>query len=355
MNLSFLYKLSLENMSDSLSIAKENMIIMKNGLSRTFRGEKEPPIVLTDIVNNNYDFYADTETIDESNYTAAIIQKKKFDKIYEPKLYVCRSKLDASTLVAHQIENLVKVMPHVSLGLATGSTPLDLYEILADHYNHENGIDYSNVTTFNLDEYIGLTEEYYSESYVSFMDDNFFNKINIKAENSFFPIAWDEDINPATFISHYDNIISSHGGINLQILGVGSNGHIAFNEPGSNIRSLTRVVKLTGNTIKDNSRFFASLDEVPKEAVSMGLQSILNAEEIVLMAFGEHKAEAINKLFTCTEYNPEWPCSALLFHPRVSVYVDRDAASVLRKKERPENFKANSEDEGFLDWEPIFK
>ncbi len=357
MNLNFLYKLSLENISDSIKIAKENSIIAKNGLSRTFRGEKEPPVVLTDIVNNNYDFYADTETEGEEqhNHAASMIQKKKFLKIHEPKLFVCRSKLDASALVANQIENLIKIIPDATLGFATGSTPLDLYKILAQHYQDKQEIDYSQVSSFNLDEYIGLDSEHYLESYNSFMHDNLFKKINIKNENTFFPIDWDENINPSTYVSHYDNIISSHGGINLQILGIGSNGHIAFNEPGSSIHSLTRVVKLTKNTIHDNARFFTSPNDVPTHAVSMGLQSILNADEIVLMAFGEYKANAINKLFTCSEYDPEWPCSALLFHPRVTIYVDREAASILRKKERVENIKINKDDENFLDWEPIIK
>ncbi|NEZ48030.1 glucosamine-6-phosphate deaminase [Clostridium niameyense] len=210
------------------------------------------------------------------------------------------------------------------LGLATGDTPLGIYERLIDM--HKKGdVDFSEVRTFNLDEYYKLKEED-PQSYHYFMDNNLFNHINIKRENINIPNGNAEDIEKEC--ANYDNKIYEFGGIDVQILGIGVNGHIGFNEPDSKFEAKTHLVKLKEKTIESNSRLFNSIDEVPTKAVSMGMKTIMQSKKIVLLASGKVKAEAILKAVK-GDISPEVPASILQLHNDVTVIIDKEAASLL--------------------------
>jgi len=219
--------------------------------------------------------------------------------------------------IANEIVALVNKNPKVVLGLATGSSPVGMYKKLIEAYQAKK-VSFKDVVTFNLDEYVGL-EPTHDQSYHYFMFDNLFNHIDIKKENTHF----------ANDYKDYDGEIAKFGGVELQVLGIGSNGHIAFNEPGTSFDSLTHVVTLTESTIKDNARFFASIDDVPKQAISMGLKSIMNAKRIVLIATGANKAKAIARL-AAGEYGEDLPVSILKNHPNCTIYVDKDAYSLVK-------------------------
>ncbi len=220
-------------------------------------------------------------------------------------------------LVAKEMIDCVRNKPNAVLGLATGSTPLGIYKnLVEDHV--KNKTDYSKVTTFNLDEYVGLHPEH-EQSYHTYMRQNLFNHINIDLKNTNFP---DLD-NPKA----YTKLIKQKP-IDLQILGVGSNGHIAFNEPFTSFDSETDYVTLAESTINDNKRFFDSIDDVPKQAVTMGLKDIMSAKKIIIIAFGENKAEAINELVNGKQ-DEAWPVTILQRHHDVTVYLDKKAASLL--------------------------
>lgn len=215
----------------------------------------------------------------------------------------------------------IKEKPDIVLGLATGSTPKGLYkEIVRCH--QEEGLDFSKVTTFNLDEYVGLSQDHPS-SYAYYMDDQLFNHINIHRDNIHIPDGKAKDLDK--YCKEYDQIISTAGDIDLLLLGIGEDGHIAFNEPGEYLSVGTSVVKLAESTIKVNSRFFNSIDEVPKTAITMGMGSILKAKEIVLLANGPNKAPVIRRFLDENKADPRFPVSFLLLHPNVRVIVDRDA------------------------------
>lgn len=209
------------------------------------------------------------------------------------------------------------------LGLATGSSPLKVYSLLAEYHSH--GLDFSQVTTFNLDEYVGLGPEH-SQSYRYYMQENLFSKVNVTPEKTFIPNGIAEDLEAEC--NRYEELIKQAGGIDLQILGIGTNAHIGFNEPGTEFGSITQVVDLAESTIEDNSRFFASRDEVPTQAISMGIRSIMQAKNIVLMANGGSKAQAIAAAVN-GPVTPEVPASVLQLHPSVTFVVDQAAASKL--------------------------
>lgn len=225
----------------------------------------------------------------------------------------------ASEFVANQIINLVNSKPNCTLGLATGSTPLKVYEYLIEDYQ-KNKTNYQKVTTFNLDEYVGLDKKYTDRSYRYFMDKNLFSKISINLNNTYFP----DEKNP----EKYDDLIKNKGGIDFQILGIGINGHIGFNEPPADLKSKTRIVKLTNSTIKANSRFFIHESDVPINAVSMGLWSILQAKQIVLMAFGKSKKKAIEKLYKLNDFDPNLPASALIKKDNVLIILDQGSSFI---------------------------
>ncbi len=226
-----------------------------------------------------------------------------------------------SKVAAEIVNSQVKDKPNIVLGLATGSTTIGMYKELANKHKTE-GTDYSNVKTFNLDEYVGLNGDHIS-SYRYFMNEQFFDHINIDPKNSFVPNGKAADL--SQHCKEYDNLIEEAGGIDLQILGVGENGHIAFNEPAEQLNLYTSVVKLTESTITVNSRFFQSVDEVPKTAISMGIGSILRARKLILLATGKKKRAVIKKLLDNQVVTTDFPVSLLLCHPDLTIILDREA------------------------------
>ncbi|KRQ86457.1 Glucosamine-6-phosphate deaminase 1 [Caloramator mitchellensis] len=223
----------------------------------------------------------------------------------------------AALMVAGQI--LLK--PNSVLGLATGSTPLYMYRELVRMHREED-LDFSSITTFNLDEYVGLNQDNIN-SYHYYMFDNLFNHVNIKKENIFIPDGMAENLYEEC--KRYEKLIKDRGGIDLQILGIGKNGHIGFNEPDLKFEATTHVVELDDETIKANSRFFSSIDEVPRRAISMGIKTIMHSRKIILLASGEEKAEAVKKAIF-GPIIPGLPASVLQLHPDVTIILDREAA-----------------------------
>lgn len=226
-----------------------------------------------------------------------------------------------SKKAAEIVNEEIKNNPHIVLGLATGSTPIGMYKELIQKHKTE-GTDYSNVKSFNLDEYVGLDGEH-PQSYRYFMNDELFNHINIDPKNTMVPNGKAEDL--AEFCKQYDKDIEEAGGIDLQILGIGQNGHIAFNEPASELHAFTSIVDLTESTINVNSRFFNSIDEVPKTAITMGIGSILKAKKIILLATGKNKRAVLKRLLEESVLTTDFPASMLLCHPDVTIIVDNDA------------------------------
>jgi glucosamine-6-phosphate deaminase len=225
--------------------------------------------------------------------------------------------------------------PNLVLGLATGSTPLGLYKELI-RYHREEGLDFSKVVTFNLDEYVSLPPDH-DQSYNYFMWENLFKHININPANVYIPQGMFGDIQISSFETDpkveaycqwYEAEIKRYGGLDLQILGIGSNGHIAFNEPGSSLGSRTRIKTLTEKTRRDNSRFFASIDEVPQYAITMGIGTIIEAREVILLATGKNKARAVRASVE-GPITAMCPASMLQMHRKAIVIVDKDAAAEL--------------------------
>lgn len=220
------------------------------------------------------------------------------------------------------IRKLLKDTPNAVLGMATGSTPVSMYQKLIGM-----DLDWSQVTTFNLDEYIGLPEEH-QQSYHSFMWENLFKHINIKPENVHIPDGNAPDV--PKFCADYEAAIAAAGGIDLQVLGIGSDGHIGFNEPTSSLASRTRIKTLTERTVQDNARFFESAEEVPRHVITMGIGTIMEAKTNLLLAFGDNKADAIAGMVegAITANNP---ATILQMHPSVKVCLDEAAASKLER------------------------
>ena len=229
-----------------------------------------------------------------------------------------------SEMIAEDFIAVVNAKPNAVLGLATGTSPLQVYADLAKA-NKEGRVSFKGVTTFNLDEYVGL-EGTHNQSYRYFMNENLFNHIDIDKANTNVLLGVGDYV---TFMNQYDAKIAAAGGIDIQILGIGSDGHIAFNEPGTPFDSLTHETQLTEQTIKDNSRLFNDISEVPTRAVTMGLKSIMNARKIVLIATGKNKAKAVYGLIKGPK-TEDMPCSILQDHPDVTVYVDEDAYSLCK-------------------------
>lgn len=230
-----------------------------------------------------------------------------------------------SRLAAEMIADLVRRNPRCVLGLATGSTPVGTYKELI-RMHKEDGLDFSQVVSFNLDEYVGLVPTH-DQSYRYFMNDNLFDHINIRKENTNVPDGMADDI--AGACAAYEAKIRAFGGVDLQLLGIGGNGHIAFNEPGSSLASRTRVKTLTEKTRKDNARFFDTMDDVPKYAVTMGNGTIMESRSIILLANKESKADAV---LAAAEgpVTAMCPASILQMHPAVTFITDRAAASKLK-------------------------
>jgi glucosamine-6-phosphate deaminase len=233
-----------------------------------------------------------------------------------------------STEAARIIQKLVIEKPDCVLGLATGSTPIGLYKELI-RMHKEEGLDFSRVKTFNLDEYYGLSPEH-PQSYRYFMKENLFKGLNIKPENTYVPDGSVEASEVEQYCKKYEELIKQSGGIDLQVLGIGGDGHIAFNEPGSPLTSRTRLVALDEKTIEDNSRFFDSEADVPKFALSMGIGTILESKEIIFLATGEKKAGVVASAIE-GPVTSMVTASALQLHPRVTAFLDEDAADSLNR------------------------
>ena len=229
---------------------------------------------------------------------------------------------EAAEIGARIIRKLLADKPDAVLGMATGSTPVSMYRRLI-----EMELDWSQVTTFNLDEYIGLPRDH-EQTYHTFMWENLFSHINIKPENVHIPDGNASDI--PKFCAEYEKAIVDAGGIDLQVLGIGSDGHIGFNEPTSSLASRTRIKTLTERTVQDNARFFDSAEEVPRHVITMGIGTILEARCNLLLAFGENKADAIASAVE-GPVSANNPASALQLHPVVKVCLDEAAASKLER------------------------
>ncbi len=232
----------------------------------------------------------------------------------------------ASSVGAAIVARAIRRKPDLVLGLATGSTPLALYRSLADMHRRQ-GLDFSRVTTFNLDEYIGLAPDH-PASYHRFMAENFFDHVNLRRENVHIPDGLSPDV-PA-FCRDYEERLRRCGGIDLQVLGIGSDGHIGFNEPTSSLASRTRIKTLTPETIADNARFFGSTDAVPRHVITMGIGTILESRTLLLLAFGAGKAEAVARSVE-GPVTSMVPASALQLHPDARVLLDEAAAAGLQK------------------------
>lgn len=239
------------------------------------------------------------------------------------KVIITENYEEMSQKAAEIIIDIVKNNPNAVLGLATGSSPIGAYQAIAkDH--RENGTSYKGVTTVNLDEYVGLTPDH-DQSYAYFMYENLFKHIDIDLANTNLPRGSAADLEKEC--DRYNALLETYKQ-DVQVLGLGSNGHIAFNEPGTPFGSVTRKVSLTESTIKDNSRLFSSIDEVPRFALSMGIKNIMNAKSIVMVVSGKNKAKAVKGMVK-GEITESLPASVLQLHPCVTIICDKDAASEL--------------------------
>ena len=235
---------------------------------------------------------------------------------------------EASEVAARLIARQVREKPSSVLGLATGSTPCKLYQLLA-RMHREDGLDFSKATTFNLDEYVNL-DPTHPASYHQFMEENFFSHVNLVRKNVHIPDGMVADV-PA-HCADYERAIRKAGGIDLQILGLGSDGHLGFNEPGSSLASRTRIKTLTERTRSDNARFFTGAQEVPHHVITMGLGTIMESRMCLLLAFGKAKAEAVAASVE-GPVTASVPGSLLQFHPQAKVLLDAESASLLTRAE----------------------
>lgn len=230
---------------------------------------------------------------------------------------------DMSRKAANIISAQIIMKPDCVLGLATGSTPVGTYRQLIEWYEKED-LDFSRVSTVNLDEYRGLTH-IDPQSYYYFMQENLFDHVNIDKAATHVPDGTNPDATDAC--AKHEQIIKSLGGIDLQLLGLGNNGHIGFNEPGAAFEKETHLVDLAESTIRANARFFASIDEVPKQAYTMGIRTIMQAKKILVVVSGEGKADIVSRAFF-GPVTPEVPASILQMHPDVTVVCDEAALSM---------------------------
>ena len=239
------------------------------------------------------------------------------------KIHVYKTVDEVSQKAFEIVRDIVKVDHPVTLGLATGSSPIGMYARLVEDHE-KNGTSYAHVTTYNLDEYVGLPVGH-QQSYLSFMNENLFDYVNISRKNIHMPSAHSKDLKKNAE-EYSQAVLNAH--VDVQVLGVGSNGHIGFNEPGTPFDSITHVVALKDETRQDNARFFNALDEVPEYAVSMGITEIMAAKKIVLIAIGNKKALAVKEMIQ-GKIREEVPATILQKHPDVVLILDEEAAKLL--------------------------
>ena len=243
-------------------------------------------------------------------------------RIYECADYRAMSRRAASLIAAQ-----VVLKPEGVLGLATGSTPIGLYSQLVEWYK-QGDLSFAGIRSVNLDEYLGLAPTH-EQSYRYFMQQNLFDHIDIDKENTYVPNGMAEDVDAEC--AAYDERIQEFGGIDLQLLGIGHDGHIGFNEPADHFSCGTNCVELTDMTIDANARFFANRDDVPRQALTMGMQAIMQARAILMVVSGADKAEIIRKSF-CGPITPEVPASILQLHPNVTIVGDEAALAGLKEE-----------------------
>jgi glucosamine-6-phosphate deaminase len=234
-----------------------------------------------------------------------------------------------SRKAANILSAQIILKPNSVLGLATGSTPIGMYKQLVIWYE-KGDLDFAQIKTVNLDEYVGL-EPTHEQSYRYFMQNNLFDHVNINPANTNVPDGLVAD--PQAECDWYNQVIRKLGGIDIQVLGMGHNGHIGFNEPGNAFELETHVVDLSERTIQANARFFASADEVPRQAMTMGIKSIMMAKKILMLVSGEDKAEAVWKAFA-GPVTPQVPASILQLHPYVTLVGDKAALSKLMEEKQ---------------------
>nr|WP_227521421.1 glucosamine-6-phosphate deaminase [Bacillus alkalisoli] len=222
---------------------------------------------------------------------------------------------EMSVMAAELLMKRVQQNPFLTVGLATGGTPKRMYEILVEKFRATGAPSYENVKTFNLDEYIGL-QKTHENSYYYYMNKHLFSGINVKKENTNIPNGISN--NHEEECQRYERLIENAGGIDLQILGIGKNGHIGFNEPGTSFTSKTHIVTLTSSTRKANERYFSSLNEVPTQAITMGIQTIMKSKEIILLASGKSKSQAIEQLLK-GNLTEQFPASILNTHSNTTL------------------------------------
>jgi len=240
------------------------------------------------------------------------------------RLLICKDINEIAVASARIFAEEIRRNPAIILGLATGSTPVGMYNELI-RLHKEDGLDFSGVISFNLDEYLGLAPDH-RQSYRYFMDNNLFNHINIDKSNTH--ILDGLSRHPERVCREFEEDINKAGGIDLQLLGIGGNGHIAFNEPGCGLDSRTGIVNLTEKTIKDNGRFFENASDVPRQALTMGIATILEAKKIVLLAVGEAKAVAVAEAVKGS-VSSKVPASYLQYHSDCTFIIDEEAAQKL--------------------------
>lgn len=236
------------------------------------------------------------------------------------KVIVSKDYDEMSKKAADLIVNMLIDKPQAKFGFATGSTPIGLYENLAKA-EKEGEISFKYSKSVNLDEYIGIDKEN-DQSYQYFMNENLFNKVSFKEGTTHLPYAPESD---EKYAKEYDKLLDEFGQRDVQILGLGPNGHLAFNEPAEKLNQRTSIIKLSDETIKANSRFFESEDDVPKYAISMGMADVFNAKMLVVLASGKNKHEVIKRIIEEDTIYPEFPASFLHLHPNVYLFVDEDA------------------------------
>jgi glucosamine-6-phosphate deaminase len=232
---------------------------------------------------------------------------------------------DLSLKAAKLILEQVKGKKKLTLGLATGATPIGIYHYMIEEHK-QNKTSFNHVTTFNLDEYIGIhpTDQ---NSYHYYMDKYLFSQLDIPKNQIHIPNGY--GLNLQEECMNYENSILKTGGIDIQILGLGENGHIGFNEPGVSLNSFTQIVELTESTRRANAKYFNGIDDVPTHAITMGISSILNSKEILLVVSGKKKAKALATLLNCRKVDPSFPASALIQHNSVTIIADKESVSQL--------------------------
>lgn len=236
------------------------------------------------------------------------------------RVILCENYEDLSVQAAKLVASQIILKPESVLGLATGATPVGMYKNLVKMYEN-NELDFSKVTSFNLDEYYPISRSN-CQSYHYFMNKNLFSKVNISPKKCYIPNG--ETTDPEAECKKYENLIKDAGGIDLQILGIGENGHIGFNEPDSSLNCSTHLTQLTEDTIDVNSRFFDKKEDVPEYALTMGISGILKSKKIILLASGKKKHNAVQELLN-EEINTLVPATMLKVHPDVVLICDKDA------------------------------